>query len=391
MSFICNEHKQKITKLFKHKNTIMKQILALMIFISFSILTYGQTEPAVNGIDSTKISSEQNNLIYENSKAFPNNTELAIAMIENGETRFFGIKRVNDTIITIENKNHIFEIGSISKVLTATLLAHFVNEGKMKLDDPIQHYLDFELNFEDTITLQNLSNHTSGLPRMPSNFNIFTIKDIKNPFKDYDTVKLKKYLTKKAKLIQEPGTTYSYSNLGAGLLGYILSETSNSTYEELLQENIFSKYGMDNSTTIRKNIEKNLVKGLSRKGKETSNWDFDVMISAGGILSSVYDLSKFAHAQFDDENKDLLMTQQPTFIFSEKLSFGLGWHIVKTKNGENLLWHNGGTGGYSSSMILDKENRTGVIILSNVSAYNKLSGNTDKLGLGLIGTLGGEQ
>jgi CubicO group peptidase (beta-lactamase class C family) len=226
---------------------------------------------------------------------------------------------------------------------------------------------------------------------MPSNFNIFTIKDIKNPFKDYDIVKLKKYLTKKAKLIQEPGTTYSYSNLGAGLLGYILSETSNSTYEELLQENIFSKYGMDNSTTIRKNIEKNLVKGLSRKGKETSNWDFDVMISAGGILSSVYDLSKFAHAQFDDENKDLLMTQQPTFVFSEKLSVGLGWHIVKTKNGENLLWHNGGTGGYSSSMILDKENRTGVIILSNVSAYNKLSGNTDKLGLGLIGTLGGEQ
>ena len=69
------------------------------------------------------------------------------------------------------------------------------------------------------------------------------------------------------------------------------------------------------------------------------------------------------------------------------MSTGLGWHIIKSKSGTILNWHNGGTGGYSSSMAIDTKSKNGIIILSNVSAFNQNMGNIDKLCFELIETL----
>ena len=100
------------------------------------------------------------------------------------------------------------------------------------------------------------------------------------------------------------------------------------------------------------------------------NWDFDVLFGGGGILSSTEDLVKFANAQFNPKNKELALTRKPTFDIDESMKIGLGWHILKTDKGFNWVWHNGGTGGYSSSMVIDAEKKNGVIILSNASNIN---------------------
>jgi len=366
----------------------MKKYVTIILGIIFASCSNEGIKVATNGLENQaiQITNKQSKLIFEYTKLFPNNTELSIGIIDNGKVKFIGIKRINDTIKITENFKSVFEIGSISKVFTATLLAHFVYEGKLKLDDPIQDYLDFTININDKITFRELANHTSGLPRLPTNLNLLTV-DKDNPYKEYDSKKLKAYLTEKIEIQRKPGTVYEYSNLGVGLLGFGLTEISKTTYEDLLQEMIFTKYEMSNSTTNKSEITTKLVRGLSPTGEVTPNWDLGVLAGAGAILSTTKDLSKFALAQFDLKNAALIMTHKPTYKINENMRIGLGWHIIKGVDESDLIWHNGGTGGYTSSIALDSNNKNGILVLSNVSAFNKKMENIDQLCFGLIKTL----
>ena len=363
---------------------------ALYIVILLFVQIYAQAEGADNKTSDAQpeVSEKQAAIIAECVKSFPDNTEFSLALIENGEPVFWGLKRSGDTVIQVNNSTSIFEIGSITKVFTATLLTNFVMDEKLKLDDPLQKFFDFPIAANDTITLKQLANHTSGLPRLPTNLNL--LLNPNNPYQTYDAQKLKEYLSEQVTLAQKPGETYDYSNLGAGLLGFILSESAGTSYEELLQTLIFKKYGMLSSTSLRSNVKQRLVKGLSATGSETPNWDFDALAGGGAILSSVEDLAKFAAAQFDAANKELLLTQDATFTVNDNMKIGLGWHILRLGANRSAIWHNGGTGGYSSSMALDTTNKCGVVILSNVSAFNPAKEKVDRLCFDLLGTLNAE-
>lgn len=366
----------------------MKKFRITLVVIIFSNCLSGQIKSVSNRIynSTVQITKKQSEFIFEKVKSFPNNTELSIALIHKGKTKFIGVKKINDTIKQIKNYQSNFEIGSISKVFTATLLSNFVLDKKLKLEDAIQDYFCFTIKTNERITFKELANHTSGLPRLPSNFNMSSVNK-NNPYKYYDSKKLIEYLTEEIELQKEPGIEYRYSNLGAGILGYELAQISKSTYEDLLIERIFSKYEMHNSTTQRNKIKNEIVRGLDPSGNETLNWDFDALAGGGAILSTTEDLSKFALAQFNKKNKELILTQKPTFKVNENMSLGLGWHILNNINGKEIVWHNGGTGGYSSSMALDLKNKKGIIILSNVSAFNGEMENIEQLCFGLIETL----
>ena len=144
---------------------------------------------------------------------------------------------------------------------------------------------------------------------------------------------------------------------------------------------------MLNSTFNQNELNEVLVKGLDAQGNEVPNWELSVLASAGGILSNVEDLAKYVIAQFDTSNKELELTRQKTFKLNENMDIGLGWHIIKSKSNNQWYWHNGGTGGYSSSMSIDVKNKNGIIILSNVSAFNPSMENIDKLCFELMETL----
>ncbi|MEA3451484.1 MAG: serine hydrolase domain-containing protein, partial [Bacteroidota bacterium] len=332
------------------------------------------------------ITKKQSEIIFNNAKVFPNNTQIAIAIIKNGKVSYYGIKMNNDTISTFENHKSIFEIGSITKVFTSTLLSSFVINNKIKLNDNINDYLNFSLNNEAKISFKKLSNHTSGLPQLPTNLDLQTINP-QNPYKEYNEKDLEEYLSDFLELPQNTTEKYEYSNLGAGLLGYTLSKIENISYDSLLKTIIFSKYNMKNTTTNFNEIKEVLVKGLDNEGNEVSNWEFSVLVGAGGILSNVEDLSKFAVAQFDKSNKELELTRQKTFDINDDMSIGLAWHIIKSKSGNIWTWHNGGTGGYSSSMVIDTKTKNGIIILSNVSAFNPNMAKIDKLCFELMKTI----
>ena len=379
-----------------YKTTFERGVFALNISIDDDSKVNGllvnpfakevNTENVINNlsIKNSLTTKDQSKIIFENTKVFPNNTQLSIGIINNGKIRYYGIKKESDTISKIDNQKSIFEIGSISKVFTATLLANFVIEGKVKLLDNINDYLKDPIKDSTEISFIDLANHTSGLPVLPSNLDLTNI-DPENPYKEYKEKELEDYVTNQLELSNKG--KYQYSNLGAGLLGYTLSKIENDTYESLLQHKIFSKYEMQNSTTDITTIKGNLVKGLNNEGIEVPNWDLAILAGAGAIFSTLEDLSQFAISQFEDKNKELELTRVKTFELDENMDIGLGWHLLKNKSDNLWYFHNGGTGGYSSSMVLEENSKNGIIILSNVSAFNPNRGNIDKLCFELMKTV----
>jgi CubicO group peptidase (beta-lactamase class C family) len=111
-----------------------------------------------------------------------------------------------------------------------------------------------------------------------------------------------------------------------------------------------------------------------------------VLAGAGAILSNVEDMAKFALYAMENNTVNQLM-QTETIAINDNMGVGLGWHLYKNKEGRQVLWHNGGTGGYSSSMCVDVENNNAVIILSNVNPDVLINENLDIISLYLLKTL----
>lgn len=370
----------------------MKSLLTVLLTLVSSFTTNGfakRLRPlALNEavLANNTLDTIQWRLIEKSLRYFPDGTEYALALIKNGQVSFAGLRRENDAIRPINNHQATFEIGSLTKLFTATLLADFVFANQVKLDDPIQGYLDFSLKPKQAITFRQLANHTAGLPRLPSNF-VVNEANQNNPFQHYDSSRLKKNLTEQLTLQHTPGMKYAYSNLGSGLLAFTLTEMSDTSFEVLLQERLFKPYQMTNSSSARHKLVARLVQGQNTQGEKTPNWEFDALAGAGAVYSTVEDMAKFALAQFDPDNEVAQLTHRPTIRVGRKMSAGLGWHILDKKKGQKWHWHNGATGGYRSSMALDVAHKNGVIILSNVSAFHKRAAKIDELCFDLMATL----
>ena len=343
---------------------------------------------AINSLSNNGglISDKQIELIFEKSKYFPNNTQISLAFINSDKVTYYGLKRQNDSIFYLSNYQDIFEIGSITKVFTANILAKSVIDNKIKLNENINDYLNIKFKNDISISFKSLANHTSGLPRMPSNFGrVGNYSD--NPYKHYNDEYLKDYLINFMEIDNKNIGNSEYSNLGMGLLGFTLSNIYNLNYQELYEKYIFSKYNMKNTTFNIGLVNKNLVKGLDAEGNYTSNWELASLSSAGGILSNVEDLAKYGIAHFNKSNLDLMLMTKKTVKVNDQVDLGLGWHIINSEKSDNIwYWHNGGTGGYTSSMVIDIKNKTGLIILSNVSAFNTHQDNIDQLCFELMKT-----
>jgi len=183
---------------------------------------------------------------------------------------------------------------------------------------------------------------------------------------------------------REPGEIHRYSNLGAGLLGLFLSELENSSYENLLQEKIFEPMEMRRSTTDREMIEDYLVTGLTKRGGTAKNWDMADLAGAGGVLSTAEDLSRFIQANFNPDDPVLSLQRDSTFQVNDSMDIAMGWFILNRDSGDRWYWHNGGTGGYRSSVVMDPEQKTGVVVLSNISAGHSEAVKIDRLSFDLM-------
>lgn len=363
--------------------TKLSMLSTALLSLLFAVQCFTQTPSTAAILLPDGFTEAQRELIMQHTSSFPCHTQLSLSIIDGDSSLFAGLIRRDSSLHYVENRDSVFEIGSITKVFTSTLLAQGITDGDLSADMQISELLGYPLKDSVSITLQQLSNHTSGLMRMPSNMMFAQMKDPNNPYLFYDSTLLKQWITQymPTDLDQE---TSEYSNLGAALLAYGIARYHKETLEVLMQDKIFSPLKMERTTTNRALVAPYLVAGQDPEGQPTSNWDFDVLAGAGAVKSTVADLTKFANAVIADEDAALRLQRQSTFQQNEQMEIALGWHLINGKGGRTLCWHNGGTGGYTSSMLIDVENKKAIILLSNVSAFHADMGEIDGLVFSLM-------
>jgi D-alanyl-D-alanine-carboxypeptidase/D-alanyl-D-alanine-endopeptidase len=333
----------------------MKKLITLL-FVFISITAWSQ-----KALPEDVQVSIQKRLEYGKSPSY------AIGIVDKDGVRYynFGAKTIGGAPV---DEHSIYEIGSISKVFTAILLAQKVLEGKMKLDDPIKKYLPADVKVPQRgateITLGNLSDHTSALPRMPSNF---APANPANPYADYTVKQMYEFLSG-YELTRDIGSQYEYSNYAQGLLGHILATQSGTSYENLMVKNIASPLDMkETKITLDEVMKKNLAMGYSGD-KQVENWDLSTLAGAGGIRSSTSDMLKFLSACMGKKKTSLRKAMDLTLqIRHDKANgsrVGLGWHMVKTTLGDAVC-HSGGTGGYRTFAGFIQETGMGVVVFTN--------------------------
>ena len=290
------------------------------------------------------------------------NASVAICVVDEKGTTFhsFGNKTMDGEKI---NEHSVFEIGSISKVFTTTILAKFIKAGKIKLSDPVSSFFpneNFDLSYDNRqITIGHLADHTSSLPRMPNNFNP---SNPANPFSDYDEKLLYEFLSE-INLSREIGSQFEYSNLAVGLLGFILAEIDQTTYDQLLQKHILDPLKMNETMTVLNSSSKeNLAVGYNGV-HEVANWDLAILTGAGGIKSTTADMAKFMSLHLGLETNKLSSAAKLTHKkrhdkVNSRTSIGLGWFLMSI-GGKQIIAHDGATGGYKSSMALDVAGKKG--------------------------------
>lgn len=296
---------------------------------------------------------------------------VSIGILRNGVISTYNYGETKQGNNKLPGANTLFEIGSITKTFTATLLAYYANDGKVKLSDPITLYLpdSVSVNRElQGITLQMLSNHTSGLPRLPDNLVNHSLDPL-NPYRDYRKQDLFAYL-QTCKLASKPGEKYAYSNLGVGLLGAILEQVSGKAFEQMVEGVICKPLGMSSTAQhLDLLLKQRFVTVYNENGKETPAWDFGILAPCGSLRSTVNDLLIYAKANMTVANtklsKAIELTHRSTF--DKDIKLGLGWHIIKIGNAE-YYFHNGGTYGCSSFLVFNPEKKFAVVVLSNCGA-----------------------
>lgn len=295
----------------------------------------------------------------------------AVGLIDQGKIQFFlyGKKSIQDDEPISEDT--IFEIGSITKVFTTLILMDMVANSEVQLNDPIETYLPgIKIPERDgkKITLRHLATHHSGLPSLPDDF---SPKNMMNPYADYTTEDFYRFLNHYT-LQRAPGEQFEYSNLGMGLVGHILSKQADLSYEELVRNRICDELGMKNTAiTLTSNMKKHFAKGYHLK-QEIEYWDIPTLAGAGALRSNIKDMTLFLSASMGLLNSpvtDLLkqcQTQQCT-ASSIGCDVGLGW-IISRSNHADVIWHNGGTGGFRTYLGFNPKTQKGIVVLSNSTA-----------------------
>lgn len=266
----------------------------------------------------------------------------------------------------------IYEIGSITKVFTGILLARLVDEGVVSLDQTLGELLLGRASLPadvKNITLAQLATHTSGLPRMPANFDQ-VVTDPHNPYLQYQRQHLYQAL-ETMKLEAAPGKKVLYSNLGFGLLGDLLVQQSGTTYEDLVRIKICQPLDMvDTVCHLDERREERCLHGFLPSGEAVSAWDFDVLAPAGALRSTVDDLLDFVQANLHPPDsplgKSLRVAQEKQHGHWTGSHVGLGWQIRDDVYTDlRILWHNGGTGGFCSFLGIVPSHNIGVVVLAN--------------------------
>ncbi len=308
---------------------------------------------------------------------------VTVGVVSPAEHSFHAFGQVQrESLSQPPREDTIFEIGSITKSFTGTLLALLASEGRVQLDDPANKYLKPEWQLPSAearaVTLAELATHTSGLPVQPPLIGFFALATgvPDNPYSKFDGDALQKTMSS-LKLSHPIGQDYEYSNLGVGLLGHSLVTAAQAgSYEELLRDRLLKPLELRDTSIALSDDQKNrFAQPHKLNGDPTPAWDFATLEACGGLRSTTSDMIRWIEAhlgRFDTPLKPALRMSHQVRFPSEPghnkrdVQLGLCWHWIPiTGRPERAVFHNGGTYGSRSFVAFVPSKNVGVVLLSN--------------------------
>ncbi|MBV8864622.1 MAG: beta-lactamase family protein [Acidobacteriaceae bacterium] len=273
-----------------------------------------------------------------------------------------------------------FRLGSITKQFTAACVLLLQERGKVKVSDPVKKYMPNAPTAWDKITIYHVLTHTSGIPNFTG-------------FKDYTDLEAKS--TTPEKLVErfrdkplefEPGTKWKYSNSGYALLGYLVEKITGQTYQQFLEQNIFTPLGMkDSGYDSNSSIIMHRASGYTPSGHGIVNAgyiDMTIPFSAGALYSTTEDLLRWERGLFGGRVLKPASLKQMTTPFKQDYAFAL---MVKQVNGRKEIDHGGGIEGFNTELAYWPDDQLTVIVLGNLN-----SGAPGELAGQLAATIHGE-
>jgi serine-type D-Ala-D-Ala carboxypeptidase/endopeptidase len=313
---------------------------------------------------------EVTQILRDRVDTYKKSVGMVVGIVDPSGTRIYSYGKLCRDCQQAVDGDTLYEIGSITKVFTNLILEQMVEEGKVKLDDPIAKYLPKSVTVPSRngkqITFLDLATQSSGLPRLPNNLNP---ADMNNPYADYKVEDMYDFLSHYT-LTRDIGSQYEYSNFGMGLMGHVLTLIARQDYETLVVQRVCNPLGLASTrVTLSPELKARLASGYNAFLQPVGNWDLPTLAGAGALRSTANDLMKFVGANLGLIQSDLTpamqKTQQPLrMAVSPDVEIGMAWHILK-KYGSEIVMHDGGTGGYHSLVAFDKARKMGVVVLSN--------------------------
>ncbi|MEO7203118.1 MAG: serine hydrolase [Candidatus Tumulicola sp.] len=268
----------------------------------------------------------------------------------------------------------MFQIGSLTKTFTATLLASMVLDGRVRLEQAVQTVAPSGVRIPSyhgqQITFANLGEHNSGLPRLPTNLP----SNPADPYATYTPALFEQFLSGYS-LTRAPGDRFEYSNAGVGLLGDALGWSAGTPYDQLLQTRVLEPLSLADTTfALVPDQRVRLAPGLNQAGASQAAWSFGELAAAGGLYSDMHDMLAFLRANIAAPSGPLgpamAMAQTPRAAgdaSQPQTKMGLVW-IVNVNNGNTFM--NGETGGCHSFMAFNRTAASGIVVLANVADPN---------------------
>ncbi len=335
----------------------------------------------LTGIEETVKFPEINNdcTIDALAKAFMESEQsvgLSIGIIQNGKKATYHYGGTSQEGATPTDAS-IYEIGSITKTFTTTILSQMIQEGKLKLEDPVNNFLPDSLPplkyKEEVLTIKHLANHTSTFPSEPPNFATKTTIP-HDPFSHYTPDRIMDFLSTYT-FESAPGETASYSNFGMGLLGYILKNLDPQSYQQIVSDYITIPLNMPHTFVRLPAWEyRNATIGHNQALEQAPMWEWGgntTLLGAGAVKSTIPDMLNYLEANIEQDEKTAFgkaakFAQTASAIPYAGNKVALGWlHLPFEEH--TITWHNGGTSGYRSFTGFITKEGIGVIILTNSS------------------------
>lgn len=264
------------------------------------------------------------------------------------------------------NDSTPLHVASVSKVMTSAAILRLVADGKVDLDEKVNHYLE-DFPYQET-TVRNLLNHRSGLQHY-KRFNEFVRGwNYKKVLSNQDV--LDYYKKHKFRLIYKNDTKFNYNNSNYALLALIVEQVTNKSFPIAMQELVFSPLDMQHSFIIDFITQKDSVSQSYKANGQNYGWDqFDAIYGDKNLYTTPRDLLKFDIATYSDEflPKNLKEEMLKGYSYEEKgiNNYGLGLRMKNFETGQNIHYHNGWWHGNTSSYVTLKKDTVTIIALSN--------------------------